>query len=156
MYLCILFNKSTNTTKMAHVNPIITFINKRSQDGLQRQQIITYLITTCMAAIGFSFHLLSFYGSKMPVLRILTIVALFSCLLIFFLWFFKHLSLKKAFSIVAILVQIIQTTKILYISLVLPSNQNYLVVLNGMISLMLMVMLTLCYLRTASIIVGGG
>lgn len=140
---------------IAHVNPIITFIDKRSHDGLQRQQIIIYLITTCMAAIGFPLHLLSFYGSKMPVLRALTIIALFSCLLVFFLWFFKRISLKKAFSIAAMLVQGILTTKIMYIARALPSSQNYLVVLNGVISMMIMVGLTLCYFRTASIIVGG-
>lgn len=139
---------------MVRVNPITAFINKRSHDGLQRQQVITYLITTSLAVMGFSLHLLSFYGSTMPVLRLLTVMALFSCLLVFFFWLFKRISLGKAFSIAALLVQAILSAKVMFISLTMPSSQNYLVVLNGFVSMMLMVLLTLCYLRTASIIVG--
>lgn len=141
-------------SERTHKNYLKRFLDERSHDGLQRQQIITYLIATCLVTVGMPLHLLNIIGSEMPVLRWLSVTALVMSLATFGLWFFKKLSLKKAFSMIALVVQVVQTSKIMYISLTMPANKNYLVVVNGFISMMLMVMLAISYLRTATIIIG--
>lgn len=142
-------------SERVHKNYIKAFLVARSHDGLQRQQIITYIIATCLVTVGMPLHLFNVIGAKMPVLRWLSIAALALSLVTFCLWFFKKLSLRKAFSLIAIVVQVVQTTKMMYISLAMPPEKNYLIVLNGFISMMLMVMLAISYLRTACLVVGG-
>lgn len=90
----------------------------------------------------------------MPVLRILTVIALVACLVVFNLWLFRRMSLKAAFMMITLFLQAVQTTKIMYIAFAFPASQNYLIVLNGIISMAIMIMLAVCYYRAASIVVG--
>lgn len=138
-----------------HTDIIGNFLKSRSRDALQRQQLITYLIATGLVFFGMSFHLLHFLGAKMPVLRFLSVLVLTFCFVFFVMWLLRKVSLKVTLLTTSFVVQAVQIVKIIYISVALPDSYNYLITLNGLISMMLMTVLSISYYRTAALLVGA-
>lgn len=135
-------------------NPVAAFFNKRSHDVMQQQQMITYIIAVGLAVMGMSLHLCHILGSAVSPLRWLSLCALAICVPAFVLWLKRKVSVTKVFGTTALAVQVVQVLKILYITFSLPPSQHYLIVLNGVISLMIMMLLEISYLRLTCIIVG--
>lgn len=135
-------------------NLVAAFFSKRSHDAMQQQQVITYIIAVALAVIGMSLHLFHVLGSTAPPLQWLSLCALAICVPTFVVWVNRRVSVTKAFGITALVVQAVQILKILYIAFNLPPSSHYLIVLNGVISLTIMMLLEISYLRFTCIIVG--
>lgn len=134
---------------------IAAFLIKRSRDIMQQQQIITYIVATCLTIVGLTLHLFHYIGASATALRLLSLVSMVVCLTAFILWFTKRWKVRTAFACAALVVQFAQILKIIYISHAMPQAYHYLIVLNGVISMTLMVLLAMNYLRLTSVIVGG-
>lgn len=141
----------TSKTPTGHLG---TFLDKRSQNAMQRQQLIAYLIATGLAMVGMSLHLVNVLGAKMPVLHTLSVVVILLCAVTFVLWLRHKVSLIHAFTFTAMIVLAVQSAKMTYIALALPYGQNYLIVMNAIISMMLMVLLAISYLRLVALVTG--
>lgn len=141
---------------MKHIkNPITAFLINRSDDVIQRQQIITYVIATFLATVGMFIHLIDVIGAPATPLRLISLGSLIVCLSMFVLWCHKELNVRQAFAFASIVVQLTQILRIIFLSCAMPPSYSYLVVLNGVISMTLMILLTMNYLRLTSIIVGA-
>lgn len=126
----------------------------RSNDSLTRQQLICYLVGEAMIVIGISCHLLGAIGVDMKPLRLLSITALLFSLIIFMLWALCQISLKTAFIETVIFLQAVQSVRIIYIINALPKDYTFLIILNGVISMILMVMAGISYFRLTTHVVG--
>lgn len=71
------------------------------------------------------------------------------------MWLLRKVSLKVTLLTTSFVVQAVQIVKIIYISVALPDSYNYLITLNGLISMMLMTVLSISYYRTAALLVGA-
>ena len=136
------------------MNPVVAFFFNRSQNVLEQQQTITYTIAVGLAVMGMSLHLLHILGSSAMVLRALSMCVLAICVPTFILWLKGRVRVTKAFAVTGLAVQAVQVLKILYIAYALPPDFSYLVALNGVISLAIMMLLEVCYLRFSCIFVG--
>lgn len=150
----IIFQVFYGMTIQNNTDPVEKLISNRTDDAIQRQQLITYLIATGLVIVGMSLHLSGILGANLPVLRLLSVLVLFGCVVMFSLWLSHQVTVKTAYNVTAILVQCVQTAKILYVACAFITIYNHLVVMNGFISMMLMMVLVISYLRKMAIIVG--
>lgn len=144
-----------NKSKTAYLKSLETFINSRSHNPIERQRLIIYLIATVLAVAGMSLHFVGVIGAADVVLRGLSFVYLASSLTFFILWIRQKLSLSMAFTAAALMEQAVQTARIIYIVVVQPPLMNMFICGNVLVSIAMMVLLAISYLRIATIIVGG-
>lgn len=144
-----------NKSKTAYLKSLETFINSRSHNPIERQRLIIYLIATVLAVVGMSLHFAGVVGAADGVLRGLSMVFLASSLTFFFLWIGRKLSLSMAFTAAALMEQAVQTARIIYIAAVQPPLMNTLISGNLLVSIAMLLLLSISYLRIATIIVGG-
>lgn len=135
-------------------NSVDELIDKRSEDAIQRQQLITYLVATGLVIVGMTLHLSGILGSSLPILRSFSIADLLLCVTTFCLWLMHKVTVKTAFNITAVIVQLVQTAKIMIIAIGLWDVFNHLIIMNGIISMMLMTILAISYMRKLTIFVG--
>lgn len=135
-------------------NFIIAFINRRSHNAIERQQLIIYIIATANTLVGMPMHLLNVLGARNAVLLSLSAVFIAGALLTFVLWLCHKLSLTAALTTYAIVAQTVQSTKMVFITIALPSAYDYLIIINGFVSMELVFALAISYLRIATMSVG--
>lgn len=136
-------------------NTVKKLIDKRGKDdAIERQRLITYLVATGLVVVGMTMHLSNILGANAPVLRSLSLVILLACVVTFILWMADKVKVRTAFNITSVLIQLIQTAKILFISIGLGQKFDHLVVMNGVISMMLMTLLAISYMPKMTIGVG--
>lgn len=135
-------------------NPVAAILSRRSHDVMQQQQIITYVIAVGLATMGMTLHLCHAYGSSAPALRLLSMSVLVVCVPTFVLWLKRKVRVTTAFGVTAIFVQVTVMLKIMYIALCMPRANYYLIMLNGVVSMAIMILLEISYLRISCVIVG--
>lgn len=131
------------------------FLSRRSHNPIERQQVIVYLIATALVVVGIPLHFLNVVGVDRLELHLFSALFFIVTLIPFALWCGHRLGVTTAFTTAAYAVQAVQSARILYIALFLPKGYYYLVIVNGLVSLILVFLLAISYLRLATAIVGG-
>lgn len=135
-------------------NKVDKIIDRRGGDALERQQLITYFIAMGLVVVGMTMHLVGILGSNLPILRLFSLADLLICVSMFILWMLHKVTVKRAFGITSIIFQLIQSAKIMIIAIGLWNVFNHLIIMNGIISMMLMAILAISYMRKLTIFVG--
>lgn len=130
------------------------FILRYSHDGVERQQLIAYLIAVGMIIVGMSIHLLGVIGANPAPLRLLSITAIVMTIISFVFFLFENTSIRRSFLQLAVVIMVVQTAKIIYIAMELPASAYPLILMNSMITLMSMILLAFSFLPVPSIITG--
>lgn len=133
---------------------IIRLFTRRCSSPIERQQLIIYLVATSLAFIGLSLHLAGVLGSSNTFLGTLTLVYITISLATFILWFCRKIRLVTALSLYGISAQIIQSIKVVFLTMAHPEGYNFFVIGNGIVSMSLIVLLSISYMRISCIIAG--
>lgn len=130
-------------------------VSNRSNNPIERQQLIIYLVAIGLAFVGLSLHLVGAVGSANPFLSGLSAIYITISLITFILWLMRRMRTSMALSVYGISAQSIQTVKVVFLVLVQPEAHNFFVIGNGIVSMSLIVLLSISYLRTPCIIAGA-
>ncbi len=123
------------------------FIDSRTKNQEQRVCIIVYIIGVVMAITGMPLHLLGVLGINNPVLQTISVASWTVSVIVFGLYLKRIISLITAVSIFTITLQVAQTARIVYNTIVQPEGFVWAIVLNQIISLIIIIHLVIGFVR---------
>lgn len=123
------------------------FIDSRTKNQEQRVCIIVYIIGVVMAITGMPLHLLGVLGINNPVLQTISVASWTVSVIVFGLYLKRLISLITAVSIFTITLQVAQTARIVYNTIVQPEGFVWAIVLNQIISLIIIIHLVIGFVR---------
>lgn len=126
----------------------------RAKSPIDRQRLIVYIVSVCLAEIGMTLHLTSVVGASSIVLQSLSVVFIIGTFLPFILWLCQKINLVIAFFWGSIIAQIVQTVKIIFITVAMSTTYHFLITVNGVVSMVIVCLLAVSYMRKTTIIVG--
>ncbi|MDD7317802.1 MAG: hypothetical protein SOZ80_08095 [Prevotella sp.] len=144
----------TNEVKFSIKRKVNDFFDSRTGNVFQKQQLIVFLAGVFLILTLTPLHFLGIIGANDKVLFSLSVSMIVVSLLTQIFYIKRTWSLDKSLSIFSIGFQIIQALKIVYIA-IYGQGVNYLIPLNGFISLMSISVIAMCYIRNALFIMCG-
>ena len=126
---------------------ITRFLDHRSTSHEQRLCLIVYLVGTLMCAIGMPLHFSGIIGIHSPWLLVLSGIAWVICLVLLALYLIRRLSLKWAISLLGLLLQLLQSTRMVYQVVSQPEGYIWTLILNQVVSFTIMVYLVIAFVR---------
>lgn len=126
---------------------ITRFLDHRSTSHEQRLCLIVYLVGTLMCAIGMPLHFSGIIGIHSPWLLVLSGIAWVICLVLLALYLVHRLSLKWAISLLGLLLQLLQSTRMVYQVVSQPEGYIWTLILNQVVSFTIMVYLVIAFVR---------
>ncbi len=124
------------------------FVYKRTNDIEERTRLVMFIISLIMVLTGMPLHLIGIIGANIPILHFLTIGFWLSLVILFFLYLYKKVSLNHALWFYAIVTQLTESFRIIYLAVEMPDNYGRLIIINMIISLALVIYLVLGYAKT--------
>lgn len=123
-------------------------------DFIGRQRFILFLGAVVLTILVASAQASGILDGNDKILRTLSILVIFLSVVLLFFYFRGKVKVSKAMMMFGIGVQLLQSARIIYISLFLEGKSN-LIVLNCILTLMLLDVLLMCYVRIAPAVMTG-
>lgn len=129
------------------------FINRRSSNLEERTRLIMFLTSLALLIIGMPMHLLGLIGTAEPFLLNITIGFWLSLVALFLLYIYRKFTLMQAITIYAIVAQVTESMRILYLATTTPDNYERMIVVNLVISFAIVIYMVLGFVKTVPVIV---
>lgn len=129
------------------------FVNRRSSNLEERTRLIMFLASMTFLLVGMPMHLLGLIGTKEPFLLNITIGFWLSLVAILLLYIYKKFTLLQAINVYAIVAQVTESMRILYLAVMTPDNFERMIVVNLVISFAIVIYLVLGFVKTVPVIV---
>ena len=130
-----------------------TFINSRTVNREERTRLIVFLISNVMFLTGLPLHILGYIGADDPSLHGISAVFWFLLVFIFLLYLWKRVTLIQTICVFAIVSQLTESARIVYLATEMPVNFERVIVINLVISFAIVIYLVLAFVKTVPAIV---
>ena len=131
----------------------VTFVNNRSTNLEERTRLFMFLASMTLLLLGMPMHLLGLIGTDEQFLLNVTVVFWLSLVAILLLYIYRKLTLIQAISVYAIVAQLSESVRIIYLAVVTPDNFERTIVVNLVISFAIVIYLVLGFVKTVPVIV---
>lgn len=112
-----------------------------------KQRLTVFLLAMITGLLGFLLHIFGIWGSSDHTLLLLSIGNWFGLFIVLILYLCRKLELFTSFVLYGIVMQAILSAKIIYISYTNPPGASYLILFNSFISLLVIIVLVMGYMR---------
>lgn len=133
---------------------IVCFLHLRGCDVISQQQIVVYVLATCMVFLFTCLHFCNVFEASTFLSRVLSFMAVLCSFIIFIVWQVKNINVKRVFPFVALIVHFLQLLRVVVAIYYMPEEFQLTLVVNSVICFLITCLLSLCYFLVPSIIVG--
>lgn len=122
-------------------------ITSKATTREEKHRQLVFLLSTITGLIGFPLHIVGVWGSGDPVLQALSMGNWAGLLVIMLIYLTSKLRLFSAFVGYGVVMQTFLSAKIVYIACTMPPGASYLIIFNSFISLLVILVLMMGYMR---------
>lgn len=115
-------------------------------------RFIVFFAVTCIQVLGFPLHLFGVYGSDNSFLFWVTSVHWFAVIVFFLLFVWRLVSVYWAFSLYALMAQVVHAVRIVFLTTVQPGDYIHFIILNEFLSFIGIFVLVMSYIRYMPIV----
>lgn len=128
------------------------FLESRADNHERRLRLLVFLISICMFIIGVPLHIFGFIGVDNGYTQALSAGFWLTCVIILALYLKKKLSLIRAIGTFALLAQITESLRIVYLTLTTPPGYEAAIVLNQVIALTIVIYEVIAFIRIIPVV----
>lgn len=136
-------------TQQALKQRITSFITSRTQNALERVRLVVYICGCITQVVFWTLHLTGLTGMKDNVLYSFSVILLLANFTSLWLYLSKKVDLVMNIVCLAYLTQLIQSLRVVYLSIINPPNVLPLLIINQIGSYTILLYITICFVPRA-------
>ncbi len=126
---------------------LIAFVYKRTNNLEERTRLVMFIISIIMVLTGMPLHFTGFIGADVPLLHVVTASLWLSLVALLLLYIYKKIALTPAIWIYALVIQLTESFRIIYLAIEMPDNYTRIIIINMTISFTLIIYLVLGFVK---------